>query len=393
MKTQVAIIGGGPSGALLSHLLHRAGVESVVLEQRSADYVLGRIRAGVLEHGTSQILTAAGLGARMEAEGDVHDGVALAYGQAEVRIDFRELVGRTVTVWGQTEVQTDLYDVVTTRPGTLLDEAADVAVQGIEGSAPVVTFTRGGQAERLECDWVVGCDGAHGVSHTLIPADVRRAYERAYPFGWLGIMSQTPPVSPELIYASHDRGFALCSMRHSMLSRYYIQCDADDAVDDWSDDRFWSELSTRLPEAHAQRLVTGPSIEKSIAPLRSQVAEPMRWGRLLMAGDAAHIVPPTGAKGLNLAVGDVALLARALQDHYDAGDDRALDTYSDRALRRVWKAVRFSWWLTALMHRFPDRDDFDRRIQVAEFDLLASSAHARATFADNYTGLPLEWQA
>ncbi|WP_370325365.1 4-hydroxybenzoate 3-monooxygenase [Euzebya sp.] len=390
MHTQVVIIGGGPAGSLLAQLLHAAGIESVIVERRSTEYVLGRIRAGVLEDASARTLTAAGLGERMAAEGDPHDGVALAYGDQRVRIDFAELVGRRVMIWGQTEVQRDLYDALGSWGATLLDSVDDVAIHDVTGDRPRVTFTRDGQAEEITCDWIAGCDGAHGVSQDAFPTDLRRTYERSYPFGWLGVLSETPPVSPELIYASHERGFALCSMRHAMLSRYYVQCDRDDRVEDWSDDRFWSELTRRLPADDAERLQTGPSIEKSITPLRSFVAEPMRHGRLLVAGDAAHIVPPTGAKGLNLAISDVVLLAQAFVDHYARGDDDGLDGYSDRALRRVWKAVRFSWWLTTLMHRFPSRDDFDRKIQLAELDLLATSAPARATFADNYTGLPLD---
>jgi p-hydroxybenzoate 3-monooxygenase len=393
VHTQVVIVGAGPAGSLLSHLLHQAGVDSVVLERRSEAYVLSRIRAGVLEHGSAATLRDAGLGARMDVDGDEHEGVALAFGGGRVRIDFEALVGRTVTVWGQTEVQKDLYDALHGWGATLLDEVDDVELHDVTGDRPRVTFTRDGAREELTCDWIAGCDGAHGVSRESIPDDVRRTYERSYPFGWLGILSETPPVSPELIYANHERGFALCSMRHAMLSRYYVQCALEDEVEDWSDDRFWSELTARLPDDDADRLVTGPSIEKSITPLRSFVAEPMRHGRLLLAGDAAHIVPPTGAKGLNLAIADVVLLATALAEHYRTGTTDALDAYSPTALRRVWKAVRFSWWLTSLMHRFPTNDGFDRQIQLAELDLLALSEHSRASFAENYTGLPIRTEA
>ena len=393
MHTQVAIIGAGPAGSLLSHLLHQHGVESVVLERRSEDYVLGRIRAGVLEHGSAETLRTAGLGERMDVDGDPHDGVALAFGGGRVRIDFAGLVGHPVMIWGQTEVQQDLYDALHGWGADLLDEVSDVALHEVTSDRPRVTFTRDGEQHELTCDWIAGCDGAHGVSSASIPDGVRRTFERSYPFGWLGILSETPPVSPELIYANHERGFALCSMRHAMLSRYYVQCGVDDDVADWSDDRFWSELTTRLPDDDAARLVTGPSIEKSITPLRSFVAEPMRHGRLLLAGDAAHIVPPTGAKGLNLAIADVVLLATALAEHYETGTSDGLDNYSDVALRRVWKAVRFSWWLTSLMHRFPSRDAFDRKIQLAELDLLATSEYARAGFAENYTGLPIRTEA
>ena len=389
MHVPVVIIGAGPAGSMLSHLLHRNGVESVVLERRSKEYVLGRIRAGVLEHGTRQVLLASGLGDRMVEEGDVHDGVELTWGDERVRIDFAEEVGRSVTVWGQTEVQRDLYDAMEGWGAQLLDEVSDVALHDLTSDRPRVTFTRGGEQHEVTADWVAGCDGSRGPSSDAIPDDVRRTHERSYPFGWLGILSETPPVSDELIYASHDRGFALCSMRHEMLSRYYVQCDLDDEVDDWSDDRFWSELTARLPADAAERLVTGPSIDKSITPLRSAVTEPLRWGRLLLAGDAGHVVPPTGAKGLNLAVGDVILLAEALARAVTEGDESGVDSYSERALRRVWMAVRFSWWMTTLLHRFPSRDAFDRRIQIAELDQLVASSAARALFADNYTGLPL----
>jgi p-hydroxybenzoate 3-monooxygenase len=393
LRTQVAIIGAGPAGSLLAQLLHQAGIDSVILERRSEEYVLGRIRAGVLEHATAETLRRAGVDERMDRDGDEHDGVALAFSGGRTRIDFRHLVDRAVTVWGQTEVQRDLYGALHGWDATLLDEVSDVEVHDVTGERPRITFTRDGQSEQLECDFVAGCDGAHGVSRTAIPDELRRTYERAYPFGWLGILSETPPVSPELIYANHERGFALCSMRHEMLSRYYVQCEADADPADWSDDRFWSELTARLPDDDAARLVTGPSIEKSVTPLRSFVAEPMRHGRLFLAGDAAHIVPPTGAKGLNLAIADVVMLATALTEHYASGSTSSLDAYSQTALRRVWKAVRFSWWLTTLMHRFPSSDGFDRRIQLAELDLLATSAHARASFADNYTGLPLQTEA
>lgn len=393
MRTQVAIIGGGPAGTLLAHLLHRAGIEHVVLERRSRAHVLGRIRAGVLEQGSAEVLTGLGLGERLAVEGDVHEGVELAFAGRRVRIDFEGLVGRHVVIYGQTEVQKDLYDGLDAYGGTLVDEVDDVELHGIEGDSPAVTFTKDGVTERIEADWIAGCDGQHGPSHAAIPEGVRRTYERLYPFGWLGVLSPTPPVNDELVYANHERGFALCSMRSETLSRYYVQCDADDRVEEWSDDRFWTELSTRLPDDVADRLVTGPSIEKSITPLRSFVAEPMRHGRLLLAGDAAHIVPPTGAKGLNLAITDVVLLAAALVDHHRTGSTAGLDAYSEVALRRVWKAVRFSWWLTTLMHRFPDQGGFGRRLQVAELDYLARSTHAQASFAENYTGLPIERDA
>lgn len=389
MHTSVAIIGAGPAGSLLAHLLHQRGVESVVLERRSKEYVLGRIRAGVLEQGTREVLMASGLGERMVDGGDEHEGVELTWGDERIRVDFRTAVDRAVTIWGQTEVQQDLYDALEGWDATLLDEVDDVELHDLESDRPRVTFTRDGQRHELQADWIAGCDGSHGPSRGAIPDDVQQVHQRAYPFGWLGILSETPPVSHELIYASHDRGFALCSMRHAMLSRYYVQCDLDDRTEDWSDDRFWTELTTRLPSDAADALVTGPSIDKSITPLRSVITEPMRWGRLLLAGDSAHVVPPTGAKGLNLAVGDVTLLADALARAVTTGDTTGIDGYSELALRRVWMAVRFSWWLTTLLHRFPRRDSFDRRIQVAELHQLQTSAPARALFAHNYTGLPI----
>ncbi|MBY5164251.1 4-hydroxybenzoate 3-monooxygenase [Salsipaludibacter albus] len=392
MRTRVTIIGAGPAGSLLAHLLQGAGIDCVLLERRSRDYVLGRIRAGVLEAGTVGVLRDADLAGRMDRPredggGDPHDGVGLALDHGRLRIDFADLVDRRVMLWGQTEVQRDLYDALEVDGTTFLDRVDEVDLHDLDTDRPRVTFLHDGTRQQITSDWVIGCDGSHGVSSGHVPD--QRVFEHSYPFGWLGILSETPPVDDELVYASHERGFALCSMRHAMLSRYYVQCEADDRVDDWSDDRFWTELADRLPDEIAERLVTGPSIEKSITPLRSFVAEPMRHGRLLLAGDAAHVVPPTGAKGLNLAVSDVVLVAAALRAHYHEGDDDPVDAYSDVALSRVWKAVRFSWWLTTLTHRFPDRSPFDRRIQAAEFDHLASSRNARATFADNYTGLPI----
>jgi p-hydroxybenzoate 3-monooxygenase len=388
-RIPVVIVGGGPAGSLLAHLLHLEGIESVVLERRSRDYVLSRIRAGVLEHGTVQTLKDAGLGARMEEEGFVHDGVFLAFGGRRLRVDFASLTGKAVTIYGQTEVQHDLYDALAERDGSIVYEAEDVELHDVDGATPVVTYTEDGVDHRIECQWIAGCDGYHGPSRAAVPDDVLRTFERVYPFGWLGVLSRTPPVSEELIYANHERGFALCSMRNENLSRYYVQCPLEDSPDDWSDDRFWSELTDRLPDDVGEQLVTGPSIEKSVAPLRSFVAEPMRHGRLFLAGDAAHIVPPTGAKGLNLAVSDVVYLARALADNHRTGSTTGLDAYSETALKRVWKAVRFSWWMTTVMHRFPDQDGFDRRIQQAELSLLEDSDAARADMASNYVGLPI----
>jgi p-hydroxybenzoate 3-monooxygenase len=384
----VVIIGGGPAGLLLARLLALGGVESVVLERQSREHVMARVRAGVLEWGTVETLRAAGVGDRMDREGMVHDGVGLSFSGRHVRIDFKGLTGKGVMVYGQTQVTKDLYAAVDAMRVPIVDCVADVAPHDVTGTAPYVTFVKEGTTHRIDCEHVAGCDGSHGVSRTVIPPSVLRTYERIYPFGWLGILSETPPVDKELIYAHSERGFALCSMRHSMLSRYYVQCDIDDGIDDWPDDRFWVELRGRLPDEVTGRLVTGPSIEKSITPLRSFVAEPLRYGRLYLAGDAGHVVPPTGAKGLNLAVSDVSYLAAALADALRGRTTTGLDEYSDRALARVWKAVRFSWWLTTLMHHFPGSGEFDRRVQEAELDYLAGSEAAQRSFAENYTGLP-----
>ncbi|HYZ97607.1 MAG TPA: 4-hydroxybenzoate 3-monooxygenase [Acidimicrobiales bacterium] len=388
-RVPVVIVGGGPAGLLLARLLRQAGVDSVILERQTREHVMGRVRAGVLEWGTVGVLRAAGVGERMDREGTVHDGVGLSFSGRHVRIDFKGLTGKGLMIYGQTQVTKDLYDAVDADGVPVVDAADDVTPHDVESTAPYVTLTKDGADHRIDCAYVAGCDGAHGVCLTAIPASVVRTYERVYPFGWLGILSETPPVDKELIYAHSGRGFALCSMRHAMLSRYYVQCPIEDAVEDWPDERFWHELRGRLPPEVVDRLATGPSIEKSITPLRSFVAEPLRHGRLVLAGDAGHVVPPTGAKGLNLAVSDVHYLAPALADAVRGRSTTGLDEYSDRALARVWKAVRFSWWLTTLMHRFPGSSEFDRRIQEAELDYLAGSEAARQSFAENYTGLPL----
>lgn len=388
MRTQVCIIGGGPSGLLLAQLLHGKGIDTVVLERRSREYVLGRIRAGVLEWGTVELLREAGVGARMDREGFVHTGVELALQNRAFRVDFEKTTGKRVMVYGQTEVTADLYRARDAMGGVVIDEAEGATPHGLDTDAPFVTWHKDGGEHRIDCDFVVGCDGFHGISRRSIPNSVLKEYERVYPFGWLGILSETPPVSDELIYANHERGFALCSMRNESLSRYYVQCRTDDSLDAWTDALFWDELKRRIPGDAAERLVTGPSIEKTIAPLRSFVAEPMRWGRLLLCGDAAHIVPPTGAKGLNLAASDVHYAACALGDHYLEGDDGRLERYSADALSRVWKAIRFSWWFTTLMHRFPDQTEFEQRIREAELEALEASEAAQTVLAENYVGLP-----
>lgn len=387
MRHQVCIIGGGPAGLLLSLLLHRAGIDAVVLERKTRDYVLGRIRAGVLEQGLCDLLRAAGVGARLDREGQVHDGTVIAAHGERIHIDFRGLTGKTVTVYGQTEVTRDLYAELDRIGAPVLHEVEEVQIHGADTETPHVTFRHGGQGRRINCGHIAGCDGFHGVSRQTIPASVRQEYEHVYPFGWLGILSETAPVHPELIYAGHARGFALCSMRNPRLSRYYLQVPLTDRPEDWSDDAFWAELRRRLPPELTQGLETGPSIEKSVAPLRSFISEPMRWGRLFLAGDAAHIVPPTGAKGLNLAASDVYYLSRALIAHHQ-GDGSLLNSYSATALARVWKASRFSWQMTRLLHRFPDEGPFLARMQAAEFGWLAGSQAGQTALAENYVGLP-----
>ncbi|KRE05065.1 4-hydroxybenzoate 3-monooxygenase [Bosea sp. Root670] len=389
MRTQVAIIGAGPAGLLLGQLLSRAGIDNVILERRSADYVLSRIRAGVLEQGMVDLLHEAGVGARLDQEGLVHDGFSLAFGGTLHRLDLKDLSGgRTVTVYGQTEVTRDLIEARQALGRPTVYEAENVALHDFDGAAPRLTFQANGEQQELHCDFIAGCDGYHGVSRASVPARSLQTFERVYPFGWLGLLVDRPPAAHELVYANHERGFALCSMRSAERSRYYVQVPLEEKVSNWSDDAFFDELRRRLPAEVAEAVITGPSLEKSIAPLRSFVAEPMRFGRLFLAGDAAHIVPPTGAKGLNLAASDIRYLFDAFREHYRDGSDAGLDGYSARALARVWKAERFSWWMTNLLHRFPERDGFDQRIQQAEFDYLVQSRAAATAVAENYVGLP-----
>jgi p-hydroxybenzoate 3-monooxygenase len=388
-RTQVAIIGAGPAGLLLGHLLHLAGIETIILERQSRAYVEARIRAGVLEQGTVDLLDEAQLGARMHREGLPHGGFDLAFDGVRHRIDLFELTaGKRVMVYGQTELTRDLGEARAEAGAPTIYEAADVAIHGADGDAPSLRYRAGGARQEISCDFIAACDGSHGVGRRAIPAAETKTFERVYPFGWLGILADVPPCSRELIYARHERGFALASMRSCARSRYYIQCPLDERLEDWPDERIWAELKIRLGPEAAAAMATGPSIEKSIAPLRSFVAEPMRWGRLFLAGDAAHIVPPTGAKGLNLAVSDVRILAKAFAAFYRSGDSAGIDDYSRACLARVWKAVRFSWWMTQLMHKFGDNDSFDSRVQGAELNYLFGSRAASQALAENYVGLP-----
>jgi p-hydroxybenzoate 3-monooxygenase len=387
-KTQVAIIGAGPSGLLLSQLLHTRGIESVVLERQTREYVEARIRAGLLEWGTVDLLNEAGVGARMMREGLAHDGVELAFDHRIHRIDLHALTGRRVMVYGQTEIQKDLADARAASGGRTVWGARDLAIHDFEQRQPRVSYTQNGVRHEIACDFIAGCDGYHGVTRASVPSGRITLHERVYPFGWLGILAEVAPVADELVYANHARGFSLCSMRSKTRSRYYLQCPLDDTIDSWPDQRFWEELQARLPAKYGSRLVTGPSIEKSIAPLRSFVAEPMRFGRLFLVGDAAHIVPPTGAKGLNLAAADVGVLYQAMVEYYRGGSETLLDEYSARALARVWKATRFSWWFTTLMHKFSD-ETFGHKMQLAELDYISQSTAAASAFAENYVGLKL----
>ena len=390
MRTQVAIIGAGPAGLLLGQLLYKAGIDNIILEQRSADYVLGRIRAGVLEQVSVDLLEAAGAAERMHAEGLPHDGIELLFGGQRHRIDLHELTGgKRVMVYGQTEVTRDLMAARAAAGLTTVYEATNVQPLDFDGDQPRVTYEHDGVSHTLQCDFIAGCDGFHGVCRASVPPDQIRTFEKVYPFGWLGLLSDTPPVSDELIYAHTERGFALCSQRSLTRSRYYLQVPLTEKVEDWSDERFWDELKLRLdPEARAQ-LVTGPSLEKSIAPLRSFVTEPMRFGRMFLAGDAAHIVPPTGAKGLNLAASDVGYLHQAMTEYYQQGSHEGIERYSERCLRRIWNAERFSWWMTSLMHNFPEGGGFDAKVQAAELGYIVRSRAAATALAENYVGLAL----
>jgi p-hydroxybenzoate 3-monooxygenase len=389
MKVQVCIIGGGPSGLMLSQLLHLAGIDTIVLEKSSREHVLSRIRAGVLEHGFAKLMREAKCGERMDREGEIHNGFLIAHDGVLDHVDLHKYSGgSSVIVYGQTELTRDLYEARDKMGGKIIHNAEEVTPHELTTDTPFVTYREGGNTIRVDCDYVIGADGFHGVSRKSIPKDRLKEYERVYPFGWLGVLSRTTPVSPELIYCKHERGFALCSLRSRVLSRYYIQVPLTDKTEDWPDDAFWAELKRRLPAEAAARLMTGPSIEKSIAPLRSFVAEPMRYGRLFLAGDAAHIVPPTGARGLNSAASDIYYLYHAMMDHYKKDDDAGLEDYSRRALARVWKAQRFSWWMTMLLHRFPDRIAYEDRLQDTDMAYLFSSEAALRSLAENYVGLP-----
>jgi p-hydroxybenzoate 3-monooxygenase len=388
MRAQVVIIGSGPSGLLLGQLLTDAGIDNVILERSSREHVLARIRAGVLEEGMAAMIEEAGAATRMRAEGLPHDGFDIAFDGRRHRVDLFGLTGKRVMIYGQTEVTRDLMERRAATGGVSVYESADVAPHDFDGGRPYVTYRKDGATHRIDCDFIAGCDGSHGVSRKSVPEKAISLYERTYPFGWLGIIAEVAPVNHELVYANHERGFALCSMRSTQRSRYYVQCALDDSVEEWPDDRFWDEIRARLPAATAERMTTGPSIEKSIAPLRSFVGEPMRFGRMFLVGDAAHIVPPTGAKGLNLAASDVRYLFDGLREYYKDGSAAGIDDYSRKALSRVWKAERFSWWMTSTLHKCPATGPFGQRIQEAELDYLFHSRAAATSLAENYVGLP-----
>ena len=390
MRTKVVIIGGGPSGLLLSRLLSLENIDNIVLEKQSREHVQGRIRAGVLENGTIEMLRLAGVSKRLDKEGFKHNGIELSFKNHGFRIDLKKLTDKHVTVYGQTEVTKDLYEIIEKENGNIINCAEDVLPQKVGEINSFVTFKKNGIENKIMCDFIIGCDGYHGISRKIIPKNLINIFERVYPFGWLGILSETPPVKEELIYANHGNGFALASMRNNNLSRYYIQTSLDDRVECWDDKRFWEELKRRLPIEASESIITGPSIEKSIAPLRSFVCEPMNWNNLFLVGDAAHIVPPTGAKGLNLAVSDVYYLFNGLKKHYLFNDDKDLKNYSTKALSRVWKAIRFSWWMTTTFHKFPEQSSFDQRIQDSELEYLENSIASQKVLAENYVGLPFE---
>jgi len=393
MRTQVAIIGAGPSGLLLGQLLHKAGIDNIIIERQSGDYVLSRIRAGILEQITVDLLAEAGVGERVKAEGTVHHSIELVFANQRHAIDVHGLTGgKVVTAYGQTEVTRDLMDARSAAGLPTVYSAANVTVNDFDTDHPVVRYEKDGQTHEVTCDFIAGCDGFHGVCRASVPKGSITEFEKVYPFGWLGVLADVPPVSTHaIVYANSERGFGLCSMRSLTRSRYYVQCPIDDKVEAWSDDRFWDELRRRLDPEMAERMITGPSIEKSIAPLRSFVAEPMRFGRMFLAGDAAHIVPPTGAKGLNLAASDVKYLSSAFIDHYIEKSNAGIDNYSQQALARVWRAERFSWWLTSLMHQFPDTAGFGQKVQEAELDYLVNSEALSRSLAENYVGLPLDF--
>ena len=391
MRTQVGIVGAGPAGLMLSHLLHLQGIDSVVLEAHTREYVQERVRAGVLEQNTVELLTETGLGERLHRKGLVHHGIELRFQGRGHRIDFRDLTGRAITIYAQAEVVKDLIDARLAAGGEVIFEAADVSIHGFAGSTPSIRFKRDGTAVELSCDFIAGCDGFHGVCRPSVPAGVLTAYDRTYPFAWLGILAEAPPSSEELVYCYHERGFALLSMRSPKLSRLYLQCTPDESIENWSDDRIWQELHVRLAR-RGWTLTEGPIIQKGIAGMRSFVVEPMQCGNLFLAGDAAHIVPPTGAKGLNLAIADVRVLAKALDEFYHSGSRALLDRYSDICLRRVWKVQRFSWWMTSMLHRFGSDNAFDQRRQLGELDYVTGSRAASQSLAENYVGLPMEME-